>query len=84
MTEMQHASNSCDLEVLKKVEMVKSYFKKSGVWSSKKLVKYVPQRLKEVIITIFVIPPSFDIVIIKYFALEQRKNVYYIDQIMYR
>jgi len=53
MAEMQQTSNACDLEVLKMVEMVKSSFKKSGVWSSKKLVKYVPQRLKEVIIMIF-------------------------------
>lgn len=53
MSEMQQATNDCDPEVLKMVDMVKSSFKKSGVWSSKKLVKYVPQRLKEVIIMIY-------------------------------
>lgn len=51
---MQQASNVGDSseinEILKMVETVKSSFKKSGIWNSKKLVKYVPQRLKEVVI----------------------------------
>lgn len=51
---MRQASNVGDSseinEILKMVETVKSSFKKSGIWNSKKLVKYVPQRLKEVVI----------------------------------
>ncbi|XP_060844397.1 FYVE, RhoGEF and PH domain-containing protein 6-like isoform X2 [Rhopalosiphum padi] len=46
--EMRQSSSNTDFEILKMVDTVKNSFKKSGVWSSKKLVKYVPQRLKEV------------------------------------
>lgn len=52
MLEMTQASNIGDAsdisEIFKMIETVKSSFKKSGVWSTKKLIKYVPQRLKEV------------------------------------
>lgn len=48
MVEMRQESNITDFEIIKMVDTVKNSFKKSGVWSSKKLVKYVPQRLKEV------------------------------------
>lgn len=50
MIEMRQESSITDFEIIKMVDTVKNSFKKSGVWSSKKLVKYVPQRLKEVII----------------------------------
>lgn len=49
MLEMQQSSSINDLEILKMVDTVKNSFKKSGVWSSKKPVNYVPQRLKEVV-----------------------------------
>jgi len=49
---MRQSSNNGDFEILKMVDTVKNSFKKSGVWSSKKLVKYVPQRLKEVTIIV--------------------------------
>lgn len=55
---MRQSSSNSDFEILKMVDTVKNSFKKSGVWSSKKLVKYVPQRLKEVIIII--ISPAID------------------------
>lgn len=45
---MRQSSSNSDFEILKMVDTVKNSFKKSGVWNSKKLVKYVPQRLKEV------------------------------------
>lgn len=48
--EMRQSPNNSDFEILKMVDTVKNSFKKYGVGSSKKLVKYVPQRLKEVII----------------------------------
>lgn len=58
---MQQDSNPSDLDILKMVDIVKSSFKKSGVWSSKKLLKYVPQRLKEVIIfTIYFFIPCIN------------------------
>jgi hypothetical protein len=50
MIEMRQESSITDFEIIKMVDTIKNSFKKSGVWSSKKLVKYVPQRLKEVII----------------------------------
>jgi len=50
--EMRQSSSNSDFEILKMVDTVKNSFKKSGVWSSKKLVKYVPQRLKEVTIIV--------------------------------
>lgn len=50
MLEMRQETSITDFEIIKMVDTVKNSFKKSGVWSSKKLVKYVPQRLKEVII----------------------------------
>ncbi|XP_025425999.1 FYVE, RhoGEF and PH domain-containing protein 6-like isoform X3 [Sipha flava] len=48
MIEMRQESSITDFEIIKMVDTIKNSFKKSGVWSSKKLVKYVPQRLKEV------------------------------------
>lgn len=47
---VSNASDTDLADILKMAETVKSLFKKSSVWSSKKLVKYVPQRLKEVIV----------------------------------
>jgi len=53
MLEMTQASNIGDAndmnEIFSMIETVKNSFKKSGVWSTKKIIKHVPQRLKEVI-----------------------------------
>lgn len=50
MLEVEQAHNISDEDILKMVDTIKNSFKKSGLWSSKKLAKYVPKRLKEVII----------------------------------
>ncbi|VVC25833.1 Hypothetical protein CINCED_3A017350 [Cinara cedri] len=48
MLEVEQAHNISDADLLKMVDTIKNSFKKSGLWSSKKLAKYVPNRLKEV------------------------------------
>ncbi|XP_050529267.1 FYVE, RhoGEF and PH domain-containing protein 6-like isoform X2 [Daktulosphaira vitifoliae] len=48
IVELRQGSNFGNLDILNKLDAIKSSFKKSGLWNTKKLVKYVPQRLKEV------------------------------------
>ncbi|XP_050425561.1 FYVE, RhoGEF and PH domain-containing protein 6-like [Adelges cooleyi] len=44
----QTTSNLDETDILYKLDTIKNSFKKSGLWNTKRLVKYVPQRLKEV------------------------------------
>lgn len=48
MSEMQLESNTDDVEILNVLDTIKNSFKKSEVLCSKKLIKHVPQRFKEV------------------------------------